>query len=144
MTKQFAIITIKDGQIVNKGAIRKLLALADGKYLFEISGADKRSNPQNNYYWQILTEYFQPGLTDLGWQHIKTKEDAHVFMADMFLKIKEVNNETREMKERTRSTTELTKAEFNVYLNELWQWAAEWLHVAIPEPNAQTMLSYDT
>lgn len=143
MSKDFCIIHLKDGIIQNRKPITVLFhSLKDGKYLIEISNHNKRSNRQNRYYWQMLAEYFQPGLLNIGWQHVKTKDEAHLFMADIFLKVKEVNKETGEIKERTRSTTELSKEEFSIYLNELWQWAAEWLHVTIPEPNEQTILSY--
>lgn len=144
MSKGLFILSMEGGHVKNNTAFIKFIrGLKDGKHKVEISEINKRSLNQNSYYWQMLTEYFQPGLLNIGWQHVKTKDDAHFFMADIFLKAKEINKETGEIKERTRSTTELTKVEFNIYLNELWQWAAEWLHVTIPAPNEQTILSYE-
>lgn len=144
MAKSICIIHTEGGHIENVTSFTKWLrGLKDGKHILTAAPYNKRSLSQNNYYWLIMTDYFQPGLLNIGWQHVKTKDDAHFFMADIFLKVKEFNKETGEVKERTRSTTELTKEEFNVYLNELWQWAAEWLHVTIPAPNEQTMMSYD-
>ena len=91
----------------------------------------------------MLTDYVQPALYSEGWREIKTKEDAHQFVADMFLKVKLINEETGEMRERIKSTTELTKEQFNVYLEEIWQWAAEYLSITIPAPNEQTLIDYD-
>lgn len=51
-----------------------------------------------------------------------------------------VNEETGEEKTRIRSTTELTKIEFNTYLEEIWQWAAEYLSITIPAPNERFVL----
>lgn len=137
MKKDFAIITIKDGIIQNRKALKELFTVKDGKYKVELSKINKRSLNQNSYYWLMLTEYVQPGLYDQGWSHIKSKEDAHEFVADLFLKVKVVNEETGEMKERIKSTTELSKTDFNVYLEEIWQWAAEYLTITIPSPNQQ-------
>ena len=114
-----------------------LNTLKDGcKYKITISKADKRSLQQNNYYWEILDEYVQPLLYELGWEHVKNKEAAHEFMCSLFLKVSDVNIQTGEMKERIRSTTELTKLEFSAYLEDIWRWSAE-LGVDIPSPNEQ-------
>ena len=113
-----------------------LRTLGNGKYKITISKADKRSLQQNNYYWEILDEYVQPLLYELGWEHVKNKEAAHEFMCSLFLKVSDVNIQTGEMKERIRSTTELTKIEFSTYLEEIWKWAAEF-GVVIPSPNEQ-------
>lgn len=143
MSKVWAILKKENGQIANKKVIRFLFEqLKDGKYQVEVFPHDKRSNPQNNYYWQMLSLYVQPALYNEGWQQIKTKEDAHVFVADLFLKVKMINETTGEVRERTKSTTELSKEEFNIYLSEIWQWAAEYLSTTIPAPNEQTILSY--
>lgn len=143
MSKAWAILKKENGEIANKKIIRALFdSLKDGKHLIEVSGADKRSNRQNNYYWMMLTQYLQPALYAEGWAHIKTKEDAHEFISDLFLKVKVINETTGEVKERVRSTTELNKEDFNVYLEEIWRWAAEYLSIAIPAPNEQTILQY--
>lgn len=141
--KNFCVIRISGGEIENKKAVRTLFeTLKDGKWKLEASEINKRSLNQNAYYWLILTDYIQPALYSEGWGKIKTKEDAHEFVSDLFLKTKVWNEKTGEVKELPRSTTELTKEEFNIYLNEIWQWAAEYLSINVPEPNQQTILSY--
>lgn len=114
-----------------------IAGLKDGRYEIAVTKVSKRSNPQNAYYWMMLTNYIQPALYDQGWDHIKTKEDAHEFVRELFLKTKVVNENTGEMKERIRSTTELSKEDFGIYLEEIWRWSAEYLGIAVPSPNEQ-------
>ena len=141
MAKNFCIVNLVDGKIQNPKAIKTLIeSLKDGKWQVEISLIDKRSSPQNRYYWQMLTEYVQPGLYNTGWREIKTKDDAHEFVAKIFLKVKMVNENTGQATERVKSTTELSKEQFSVYLEEIWQWAAEYLSITIPAPNEQFTL----
>ena len=145
MQKHLIILSKTEGVITNPMNLQKTLdQLKDGRYKVEVSSFNQRGNQQNRYYWQMLTNYVQPALYDAGWREIKTKDDAHLFVADLFLKKAMVNEETGEAKERIRSTTELTKAEFNVYLEEIWQWAAAYLDCVIPAPNEQFTLYEET
>lgn len=138
MKKDFTIVRIIDGGIDNiKGIVNLFVGVPDGKYIVERSRYNKRSNQQNAYYWMILTDYIQPALYNEGWREIKDKEDAHAFVSNLFLKVKIVNEISGDTTERVKSTTELNKAQFNEYLEEIWQWAAEYLQITIPEPNQQ-------
>lgn len=143
MSKQFAIVVVKGAEIANKAALRRLFDLKDGRYLVEVSKADKRSNPQNNYYWQILTLYIQPALLNAGWEKITSKEAAHEFVSQLFLTVREKNIQTLEIMPRVKSTTELTKEEFNIYLEDIWRWAAQYLSIAIPSPGEKLLINYD-
>lgn len=144
MNKVWCIIRKENGEIANKKIIRRLFdQLKDGRYLVSVERADKRSLSQNRYYWLMLTEYIQPALYDFGWEDIKTKENAHDYLCEKFLRVRIVNEATGEMRERTKSTTELTKEEFDVYLEDIWRWSAQELEVAIPGPNEQTMMAYE-
>lgn len=143
MSKRFEIIHVTGKQSHKETLLLALFpGLKPGRYLVEVNSADKRSNQANNFYWQILTVYIQPALYEQGWREIKTKEDAHQFTAKLFLTVKMVNEESGETVERIRSTTELNKEEFGVYLEEIMQWAAEYLSIAIPPPNSQTLIDY--
>jgi hypothetical protein len=146
MTRAFTILHKTDDPETNKRAIKKLFELWEelkaGKWSIEASEITKRSLPQNKYYWQILTHYVQPGLYNLGWREIKTKDDAHYFIAKIFLKVKMVNEKTGEETEKIRSTTDLTKEEFQIYCEEIRQWGSEYLGVYIPEPNETVPIGY--
>jgi len=141
MAKYLCIARIEGGKIQNPKAVKTLFeALKDGKYKVEISPLNTRSLNQNSYYWMMLTEYVQPALYDIGWSDIKTKEAAHEFVAGLFLKRKIINEQTWEETQRVKSTTELSKTEFNEYLEDIWKWAAEYLSITIPAPNEQFTL----
>lgn len=131
------ILHFNHGTLLNRTTGKKFFGQLHGKYLIEAAKFNKRSNPQNSYYWLMLTMYVQPALYEAGWDNIKTKDDAHEFVAEMFLTVKMTNEKTGESKPRVRSTTELTKEEFNIYLEEIWRWAAEYLGITIPSPNEQ-------
>ena len=52
MKKHFCIVTIESGKITTQTPFVKMLwELKDGKYIIEIAVHNKRSNPQNRYYW---------------------------------------------------------------------------------------------
>lgn len=85
MAKTFSILSIAEGKILNPAAFQRvLLGLKDGKYKVEIAKMDQRSLSVNAYYWMMLTEYVQPALYNAGWREIKTKDDAHLFVTDLF------------------------------------------------------------
>jgi hypothetical protein len=141
MAKHLCILNIRDRKITNPKAIKTLVeSLRDGKWKVEISTLDTRSLDQNAYYWMMLSEYVQPGLYNAGWSDVKTKEDAHFFVGNLFLKVKMINEQTGDVMERIRSTTDLSKMEMNAYWEEIWQWAAEYLGITIPAPNEQFTL----
>lgn len=136
MSKHWTIVTKRNGEIVNKKAVKLLFdQLKDGKYLCEIDGADKRSNPQNRYYFKMVVPLIQAGLKDLG--HELTKEEAHEFLKAKFNSIDLVNEETGEVISVPQSTTRLNKEQFSEYKEKIQRWAAEWLQIVIPDPGEQ-------
>jgi len=42
--------------------------------------------------------------------------------------------------ERTKSTSELSTSEFNDFIAQVQQFAAEWLSVEVPDPNEQLVI----
>lgn len=141
MSKNWVILKAIDGKPSSQKKIAELFAqLKDGTYKLEATSFGNRSLSANGYYWMILTDYVQPGLYDTGWREIKTKDDAHFFVANLFLKQRIVNEETGEVIERIKSTSGLSVKEFGEYLEQIIQWSAEYLGVVIPEPNSQFTL----
>lgn len=133
------ILHKSNGAITNRAAVRKFFdTLPDGATVLKAEKKKKkRSLSQNDYYWLILTDYIQPALYGEGWRDIKTKEDAHDFVKELFLKEKIVNEVSGDTRTRIKSTTELSTVQFNEYLEEIWQWSAEYLMIEIPAPNTQ-------
>jgi hypothetical protein len=142
--KAWCIIRSIDGKPASQKKIADLFAqLKDGMYKIEATTFGKRSLSANGYYWMILTDYVQPGLYDAGWREIKTKDDAHFFVSNIFLKERIVNENTGDEMVRIKSTASLSVKEFGEYLEEIIQWAAEYLSIAIPEPDKQLALNYE-
>lgn len=130
-------------KIVNKSTVSKAFAeLKQGRYRVRIEKANQRSNSQNAFYWLLLTDFIQPGLYDIGYREIKTKDDAHLFCANEFLKKPVINELTGEVKYHVRSTTELTTIEWEEYRECLNQFSADYLGIALPDPNQQLTITY--
>lgn len=86
-------IHIKDEKISNPQVIRKAFKeLQDGRYLVKIDKANKRSLPQNAYYHGVIVPLVKNGLKDIGYNEVRTNEDAHECLKYLFLK-KQIPNE---------------------------------------------------
>lgn len=136
MSKTWGIVHIKNGQIENPAAVRKtFLELKDGKYLFEISQHNKRSNQQNRYYFGLCIPLIQKGLQDLG--HDVTKEETHDFLKARFNADEIFSKETGGVLLFPLSTTRLNKEDFSLYIERIQNFAAEFLNITIPDPGEQ-------
>jgi hypothetical protein len=142
MKKLFTIVHIKNGEVENKSAVRKLFnELTDGKYLIEISSSDKRSSPQNRYYHGICVPMVRHGIFDLGTE--LTNQETHEFLKSKFNTFEVVNKQTGQVEMIPRSTTMLTKFEFTQYIEKIQRFAAEFLNIVIPDPGTLLTLEYD-
>lgn len=136
MSKMFTILHIRNGEIVNKSAIRNLFdQLHDGKFLVEISKHNKRSNQQNRYYFGLVVPLVKNGIKDMGTE--LTTEETHEFLKAKFNYSELVNTETGQVELIPRSTTILTKLAFSEYIQHIQQFAAEFLNIVIPDPGVQ-------
>lgn len=135
------ICHIANGTITNPQIVRRSFdELNDGSYWVKVIAKKGRSLSQNAYYWACVLEIVFNGLREIGYREIKDKEDAREVCKDLFLKKKIVNEETGEVMEIHRSTAKLTTVEFNEYIDQIAQWAAEYLNCVILPPNTQTQL----
>jgi hypothetical protein len=135
MKKDFAIVTIKDGIIQNRKALKDLFTVKDGKYLVERSDANKRSNPQNRYYWGLVIPMIHNGIKEMGTE--LTFLETHEFLKARFNISDLVNEDTGETISLPLSTTRLNKSEFSDYVAKIQQFAAEFLNIIIPDPGQQ-------
>ena len=70
-----------------------------------------------------------------------SSQDVHDYMKYKFLKEPVVNEDTGEvLYERINSTTDLSTAEFNNYIEVVRKWAAENLDIYIPDPNEAVLV----
>ncbi len=98
----------------------------------------KRSNPQNAYYHACVVPIMQQAFKDLGYR--LSREETHLVLRQRFLKNDIINEDGEVIAQTIVSTTTLTKSQFNDYLAEITQFAAEYFNVQIPEPNEQLNL----
>ena len=139
--KNQIFVYITHNQITNKKVIAKAFKeLQDGRYLVTIESNKNRTSPQNRYYWGCCLPLIKDGLQDIGYREVKTNEDAHEVLKYLFLKKRIPNEETGEVIELLGSTAILTTVEFNAFIDEVIQWAAEYLNLQVPLPNEQLTL----
>lgn len=106
---------------------------------FERNGS-KRSNPQNAYYWGVVIREITIRLRDLGHQWL-TDEDVHDMMKLKF-NHEQIVSEDGEVLELPKSTTTLTKTQFAEYVDNIRMWAAGFLGINIPDPNADLTMKF--
>ena len=102
----------------------------------------KRSNPQNAFYYGVVIPIVQNALRDAG--YVMTNEATHDLIKLKFLKeVILTNEETGEVVERVKSTTELSTSQFMDFVAEIRIFTNEYFGVDIPEPNENLTLKFD-
>lgn len=95
----------------------------------------KRSLPQNAYYWSCVVKEIQVRLKELG--NDFDADDIHEFLKQKFNK-EQVVTKQGELLEIGKTTTDLNKEEFSIYVDRIREWASDTLEIFIPDPNTQT------
>lgn len=115
-----------------------LSAAPAGNYKITIEKSDKRTNPMNNYFHGVLVPEFKQALIGVGYDEIKTDDQAKEIIKRMFLTDRVTNSETGEVLEYTKNTRDLTKEEMSNLFDEVIKFAAEKMDgYQIPYPNEQ-------
>ena len=94
-----------------------------------------RSSQQNRYYWGGVIPVVAAGLRELGVR--MTAEQTHDLLKYKFCKTEIVTNDG-DILETLGSTARMDTAEFSIFIEQVQQWAAEYLGIQIPDPNEQT------
>lgn len=103
---------------------------------------NKRSSQQNRYYHGVIIPIVKNCLKEAG--YVMTNEDVHDLLKMKFLReTLFVNEDTGDITERTKSTTELSKSAFMDYVSEIRQFTLEYFNTDIPEPNEEIMLNFE-
>lgn len=82
----------------------------------------KRSDLQNSYYFGVVVDML---ASELGYD----KDEMHEILKYKFLQSNAMGMPY------VKSTTKLSTGEFEDYLSGIKRWAAEFLHINIPDPN---------
>lgn len=102
----------------------------------------KRSNPQNAFYYGVIIPIVKNCLRDAG--YIMTNEATHDLIKLKFLKeVILTNEDTGEVVERVKSTTELSTSQFMDFVAEISIFTNEYFGVIIPSPNEDLTLNFD-
>jgi hypothetical protein len=134
--KREAYISIEDGDVLTKSTFKRFFdGLQDGRYLLSIESKNKRTLPQNRYYFGIVVPCIQAGLLDTGNEF--SKEEVHDFLKARFNYKEVVNYDTGQIEKFPMSTSGLTKQEFSDYIERIQQFASEFLSVVIPDAGQQ-------
>lgn len=132
------MVFMKSRKVMNPGDLRRAMQeLSDGKHLLTFKDLRKRSIPQNSYYWAVIVPLVRRGLYEIGYDEVKSDEDAHEIVKGLFIKKQLANHLTGEVIEFAGSTKELTVPEFNELIERVIKWAAEYLGIVIPSPNQE-------
>lgn len=110
--------------------------LPDGWYRLELKKTTQRSLPQNNYYFGVVVYEIRKRLEDLG--NDFDSEMVHDILKQRFNSAPVVGPGGEIIGEAGKTTTEMSKEDFGIYLDKIIAWAAEFLDLNIPPPNTQT------
>ena len=128
---------VKNGTLTrNTNLIKDAIQTFEGKQIvIKIEKAKKkRSTQQNRFYYGVIIPIVQNCLKEAG--HIMTNESTHDLIKLKFLKeALFVNEETGEVIERIKSTTELSTSQFMDLLAEINNFTFEYFGVTLPSPN---------
>jgi hypothetical protein len=131
------ISEVKNGTLTrNRNLIKDAIQTFEGKQIvIKIEKANKkRSTQQNRFYYGVIIPIVQNCLKEAG--HLMTNESTHDLIKLKFLKeALFVNEETGEVIERIKSTTELSTSQFMDLLAEINNFTFEYFGVSLPSPN---------
>lgn len=128
---------VKNGTLTrNINLIKDAIQTFEGKQIIiKIEKAKKkRSTQQNRFYYGVIIPLVQNCLKEAG--HVMTNESTHDLIKLKFLKeTLFVNEDTGEIIERIKSTTELSTSQFMDLLAEINNFTFEYFGVSLPSPN---------
>jgi len=129
--------TFTDGRLKAASLNQAVRQFPEGTQLeFTVRKAiDRRSNPQNRFYWGCVVPAIKAGLKDGGMD--LTTEQVHEMLKFRFLKRDVPMGSDGEFVTVVESTSALDVMEFVEYTDRCIQFAAEYLNVAVPQPGEQ-------
>ncbi len=87
----------------------------------------------------MIFPLIQQGLRDNRYREVKTAEQAKEICKSLFLSY-EIENGTGGKIRMIRRTRDLTKEQMSEFIDEIIQWAAEYLSIALPLPEEQLQM----
>lgn len=98
---------------------------------------NKRSNPQNSYYWGVVVAMIKEAINEYGNEF--DAQETHEFLKKEF-NYKEVEVDEGHYLKVPTSTTKLDTIGFSEYIMKVQQFASEMFGVYIPDPNESDLV----
>ena len=103
---------------------------------------NKRSNPQNRYYWGVIVREACDGYYEATGEW-KTAEDMHEILKAECNHKELVNPETGQILKVPQSTTGLSTVDMEIYLEKCRRFIDEWFNRRVPLPNEQAEADFE-
>jgi hypothetical protein len=146
--------TVQNGKVIPVDSVyfNEELSKYEGKDVeITIKKLNKRSNPQNRYYWGVVVYLIRERLEELGYVRedlregelpaTLTREDVHLYLKENFNRRDVLNPETGEvLGVYSPSTTSLSTDEFAKYVETIITWCST--HLDLEIPSVEPLLSY--
>tara|TARA_R110000744_G_scaffold229253_1_gene347258 strand:- start:1242 stop:1673 length:432 start_codon:yes stop_codon:yes gene_type:complete len=136
--KSIAIMSrVSNGKLVrNKGLITNAVKHFEGKDVEVIIKRRRkyRSSPQNAYYFGVIIPITVNAIYN-EWGEVWSKEKVHEFFKIKFLFYERVNEETAEIIQIPKSTTDNSTIEQEEFHLKCMEFLKEWFNVEVPLPN---------
>ena len=141
--KQEFISIIKDGKLQpsTTNNILKVLSGLEGKRVrVTLEKVSAKRSLQQNAYLHLLFTIFAESLNDLGNEF--TVDEVKELCKAKFALIDVMNKETGEcLGQRIKGTSEMTKTELNLFIENIIRWAADYFSIVLPYPSEQLEVS---
>jgi hypothetical protein len=139
MSKEF-YISKTEGKAANFKKFKEHWdSLPDGRYKLTIASNKKRSLQQNAWFHSVLPDILN-GLREVGYNDIRTTEDAKDFVKSIFFR-KKISNGF-DVVEVIEGTSEQSKLNFAEKAEDIIIWANSYLGIDIAPPSEQLEMSY--
>jgi len=141
--KQEFISIIKDGKLQpsTTNNILKVLSSLEGKTVrVTLEKVSAKRSLQQNAYLHLLFTIFTESLNELG--NDFTMDEVKELCKAKFLLVDVMNVETGEIiGQRIKGTSEMTKTELNLFIENIIRWAADYFSIVLPYPSEQLEVS---
>ena len=141
--KQEFISIIKDGKLQpsTTNNILKVLSGLEGKRVrVTLEKVSAKRSLQQNAYLHLLFTIFTESLNELGNEF--TVDEVKELCKAKFALIDVMNKETGEcLGQRIKGTSEMTKTELNLFIENIIRWAADYFSIVLPYPSEQLEVS---
>lgn len=136
--KKSGKLRITDRSIFDQYIAEEAAKNHDYLYKVEITRLSKaKSREQENFRWGVMYPEVLKGLKDVGYKEVKTKDDVHEIVKNLFLKKDIVNETTGEVMTIPDTTKNLSVDREQEFQEDIRLWASEFLGISLSEPNEQ-------